>query len=81
VLAIFAFLGSWNSFLWPSIILNSSGKWTIPIGLAGFSSMTGTHWQLFMAGCMMTIAPVVVVVSVAQRQLVAAIGAGAFGGR
>lgn len=81
VLAIFAFLGSWNSFLWPLIILNSSGKWTIPIGLAGFSSMTGTQWQLLMAGCIMTIAPVVVVVAVAQRQLVAAISAGAFGGR
>jgi multiple sugar transport system permease protein len=81
VLAIFAFLGSWNSFLWPLIILNSSDKWTIPIGIAGFTTQTGTQWQLLMAACVMTIAPVVVVVAVAQRQLVAAIGAGAFGGR
>jgi multiple sugar transport system permease protein len=34
-----------------------------------------------MAACVMTIAPVVIVVAIAQRQLVAAIGAGAFGGR
>jgi multiple sugar transport system permease protein len=81
VLGIFSFLGSWNSFLWPLIILNSSDKWTIPIGLAGFSSMTGTQWQLLMAACVLTIAPVVIVVALAQRQLVAAIGAGAFGGR
>jgi multiple sugar transport system permease protein len=81
VLAIFSFLGSWNSFLWPLIILNSSEKWTIPIGIAGFTTQTGTQWQLLMAACVMTIAPVVVVVAVAQRQLVAAIGAGAFGGR
>jgi multiple sugar transport system permease protein len=81
VLAIFAFLGSWNSFLWPLIILNSSEKWTIPIGIAGFTTQTGTQWQLLMAACVMTIAPVVVVVALAQRQLVAAIGAGAFGGR
>lgn len=81
VLGIFAFLGSWNSFLWPLIILNSSSKWTIPIGLAGFSSMTGTQWQLLMAACVLTIIPVIIVVAVAQRQLVAAIGAGAFGGR
>jgi len=81
VLAIFAFLGSWNSFLWPLIILNSSDLWTIPIGIAGFTTQTGTQWQLLMAACVMTIAPVVVVVAVAQRQLVAAIGAGAFGGR
>jgi multiple sugar transport system permease protein len=81
VLAIFAFLGSWNSFLWPLIILNSSDKWTIPIGIAGFTTQTGTQWQLLMAACVMTIAPVVIVVAFAQRQLVAAIGAGAFGGR
>jgi len=81
VLAIFAFLGSWNSFLWPLIILSSSDKWTIPIGIAGFTTQTGTQWQLLMAACVMTIAPVVIVVAFAQRQLVAAIGAGAFGGR
>jgi multiple sugar transport system permease protein len=81
VLGIFSFLGSWNSFLWPLIILNSSQKWTIPIGLAGFSGQTGTQWQLLMAGCVLTIIPVVIVVAVAQKQLVAAIGAGAFGGR
>jgi multiple sugar transport system permease protein len=81
VTAIFTFLGSWNSFLWPLIILNSSDKWTIPIGIAGFTTQTGTQWELLMAACVMTIAPVVVVVAFAQRQLVAAIGAGAFGGR
>jgi multiple sugar transport system permease protein len=81
VLGVFAFLGSWNNFLWPLIILNSSSKWTIPLGLAGFSTMTGTQWQLLTAACILTIAPVIVVVAIAQKQLVAAIGAGAFGGR
>jgi multiple sugar transport system permease protein len=81
VLAIFSFLGSWNSFLWPLIILNTESKWTIPLGLAGFSSMTGTQRQLLMAACILTIVPTILVVAFSQRQLVAAIGAGAFGGR
>lgn len=81
VLAIFSFLGSWNSFLWPLIILNTESKWTIPLGLAGFSSMTGTQWQLLMAACILTIVPTILVVALSQRQIVAAIGAGAFGGR
>lgn len=81
VFAVFAFLGSWNGFLWPLIILNSQSKWTIPLGLAGFSSMTGTQWQLLTAACILTILPVIIVVAAAQRQIVAAIGAGAFGGR
>lgn len=81
VLAVFAFLGSWNNFLWPLIILNSSSKWTIPLGIAGFSTQTGTQWELLMAACILTILPVIIVVVLAQRQLVAAIQAGAFGGR
>lgn len=81
VLAVFAFLGSWNGFLWPLIILNTASKWTLPLGLAGFSTMTGTQWNLLMAASLLTIAPVVIVVALMQRQLVAAIGAGAFGGR
>jgi len=81
VLAVFTFLGSWNSFLWPLIILNSPEKWTLPLGLAGFTTQTGTQWELLMAACVLTLLPVIVLVAVAQRQLVAAIGAGAFGGR
>src|SRR5699024_5613191 len=34
VLAIFSFLASWNSFLWPLIILSSAEKRTIPLGIA-----------------------------------------------
>src|SRR5690606_29034713 len=75
VLAIFTFLASWNSFLWPLIILNSMDKWTLPLGLAGFTTQTGTQWELLMAACVLTILPVIILVAVAQRQLVAAIGA------
>lgn len=81
VLAFFSFLASWNSFLWPLIILNTASKWTIPLGLAGFSTMTGTRWELLMAGCILTIIPTIIVVAISQKQLVKAIGAGAFGGR
>lgn len=81
VLAVFAFLGSWNGFLWPLIILNTQTKWTIPLGLAGFTTQVGTQWQLLTAACILTIIPVIIVVAIAQKQLVAAIGAGAFGGR
>ena len=81
VLAFFSFLASWNSFLWPLIILNTASRWTIPLGLAGFSTMTGTRWELLMAGCILTIVPTIIVVALAQKQLVKAIGAGAFGGR
>jgi multiple sugar transport system permease protein len=69
-----------NSLLWPLIILDSSSKWMIAIAVAGFTTQAGTQWQLLMAACVMTIAPVMIVLAFAQRQLVAAIGAGASGG-
>ena len=52
----------------------------IAIAVAGFTTQAGTQWQLLMAACVMTIAPVMIVLAFAQRQLVAAIGAGASGG-
>jgi len=36
-LAIFAFLGSWDNYLWPLIIINSKQLWTLPIGMSRFT--------------------------------------------
>ena len=34
-----AFLGAWNSYLWPSIVLLDEGKYTLPMGLANMVSI------------------------------------------
>lgn len=66
-LAIFSFLGQWNSFLWPLIVTNSVELRTLPVGLAAFQGEFAVQWQLLMAATVIALAPVIVLYAVGQR--------------
>lgn len=66
-LTTFTFLGTWMSFMWPLIVMNSHEKFTLPIGLAYFKSLHGTDWTLLMAGSVMMVAPILIVFIFNQR--------------
>lgn len=66
-LTTFTFMGSWVSFMWPLIVMNTHSKFTLPIGLAYFQSLHGTDWTLLMAGSVMMILPILIVFLVNQR--------------
>ncbi|RIL06396.1 MAG: sugar ABC transporter permease [Proteobacteria bacterium] len=69
-LAIFTFLGTWNDFLWPLVILTDDRLYTLPVALA---NLLGEHVQdveLMMAGAVVTVAPVVLLFAALQRQYV-----------
>ena len=66
-LTTFTFMGSWMSFMWPLIVMNTHEKFTLPIGLAYFQSLHGTDWTLLMAGSMMMILPILLVFIFNQR--------------
>ncbi len=66
-LAIFTFLGSWDAFLWPLIILNSQKMYTAPLGLAYFFGYFGASWQLIAAASIIVILPVIIVFVSLQR--------------
>lgn len=66
-LAIFTFLGCWNDFMWPLIILTDQSMYTLPVALA---NLLGEHVQdveLMMAGAVLTVVPVVVLFIALQR--------------
>ena len=69
---VFTFLGSWNDFLWPLIMLQDKGQMTIPVGLAEFrNEMYNTaQWQYIMAGSVISILPILVIFFFAQRLFV-----------
>ncbi|HUZ18740.1 MAG TPA: carbohydrate ABC transporter permease [Spirochaetia bacterium] len=69
-LAIFNFIGNWNAFFWPLIIVAQPVKFTLPVGLANYSSEAGSDWQLIMTGATVSTAPLVVVFLLFQRQIV-----------
>jgi multiple sugar transport system permease protein len=66
-LAIFAFLGSWNDFLWPLIVLADDSRQTLPVAIAALSREHAGDNELMMAGAVVTILPVLGVVLALQR--------------
>jgi multiple sugar transport system permease protein len=66
-LAVFAFLGSWNDFMWPLIVLTDSALHTAPVALASLSREHVQDSELMMAGSVVTVLPVLVLFLGLQR--------------
>jgi len=69
-LGIFTFLGNWNAFLWPLIVVQTANMRTLPVGVALFSSEAGTAWNLIMAASSLAVLPVLLVFLFFQRQII-----------
>lgn len=80
VLAIFAFLGNYNSFFWPLILTKDDHLRTLPIGLLAFDSTYGRETPLIMAGSLMAMVPPVILFMALQKHLVKGIQLGAVKG-
>ena len=82
VLAVFTFLGFWNSYLWPLIVtVDYSTLGTLPVGLATFSTQQGTRWDLQMAAAVISMVPTTALVIALQKHLVKGIALAGLGGR
>lgn len=69
-LCIFTFLGNWNAFLWPLIVIQTAKMRTLPVGIALFSGEAGSAWNLIMASSALAVLPVLGVFVVLQRQII-----------
>ncbi|WP_309616424.1 carbohydrate ABC transporter permease, partial [Salinibacterium sp.] len=69
-LTIFAFMGSWNSFLWPLVVLRSPELQTLPIALAGLQGQYTTEWDTVMAGSVVSVLPMLALYIFAQKYIV-----------
>ena len=79
-LALFTFMGAWNDFLWPLVVLTDGDMYTLPVALA---NLVGEHVQdteLMMAGAVLTVVPVVLVFAVLQRFYIAGVMSGSLKG-
>jgi putative chitobiose transport system permease protein len=66
-LAMFVFIGSWSDFLWPLIILDDPGLYTLPLGLQQLASSFSLDWRLVAAGSVVSILPVLMLFILLQR--------------
>jgi multiple sugar transport system permease protein len=69
-LVVFSFMGSWNSFLWPLIVLRSPEHQTLPIALAGLQGQYISQWDVIMAGSVVSILPMLALYVFAQKYVI-----------
>ena len=79
-LALFVFLGSWNDFMWPLIILADQDLYTLPVALAALSREHVQDNELMMAGSVVTTLPVLVLFLALQRFYMSGLLAGSVKG-
>lgn len=73
-LAILAFQDSWNSFLWPLVVINDQDMKTVPLFLSSFSSENGSRLVgVTMATAAMSILPIVLVFLFLQKYIIRSI--------
>ncbi len=70
VLGIFIFVGNWNNFLWPLIMLNTPGKFTIQVGLSTLQEQFTTDYGILMAGAAFAAVPMIIVFLSFQKHFI-----------
>jgi len=82
VLSLMTFIGSWNSFLWPLLVLNSPDKLTFPIALIRFTAGWGDPYRgigTLMAGAFVSTLPTLILFIAFYRQLMDGVAIGSVG--
>jgi multiple sugar transport system permease protein len=69
-LCIFTFLGNWNAYIWPLIVVRSDEMRTLPVGIAFFSSESGSAFHLIMAAASLATIPVIIIFLIFQRHII-----------
>jgi multiple sugar transport system permease protein len=78
---ILCFLGQWNSFLWPLVVMNSPEKRVLQVALSSLRGQYTTHWELIMAGTSLSLIPLLIVYMIGQRWFIRGIALTGMGGR
>jgi len=69
--AMILFLGSWNDFLWPVIVVNSADLRTIPVAMALFKDPYGNiNYGPLMAAAVISTGPMLVAYALSQKFMI-----------
>ena len=69
-LAVLSFLTNWNDFIWPIYVLLSPENLTLQPGLSVLQGTYSTHFGIVMAGAVIASVPVLILFTLAQKQIV-----------
>jgi multiple sugar transport system permease protein len=76
-LAIYTFLGNWNSFLFPFLFTNDEAHRTLSVGLAFYQGKQSIDWGHLMAGAAIAALPIIIIFGFFQKQIIRGLAAGA----
>lgn len=79
-MAILNGMNSWNNFLWPLLVLRSSSKYTLPIGLNTLITPYGNNYDLLIVGSFFSILPILILFLCFQKYFIEGMTAGAVKG-
>ncbi|MFI0977316.1 carbohydrate ABC transporter permease [Streptomyces sp. NPDC021093] len=80
VVAIFSFMGAWDDFLWPLIVLSDSDNFTLTVGLNFLHGTFANNQRVVAAGTIIAVAPLIVMFAGLQRFFFRGVGEGAVKG-
>lgn len=80
VVAIFAFMGAWDDFLWPLIVLSDPDHFTLTVGLNFLHGTFADKPRVVAAGTIIAVAPLIVMFACLQRYFFRGVGEGAVKG-
>ena len=69
-LGTFTFIGAWNNFLWPLLVLNSRELFTLPLGINSLRSLYADNTNLLMAGTAVAVLPMLLLFVFLQRYFI-----------
>jgi len=75
-----SFMGTWNSFLWPQIILHSQERFTLTIGLNQMVGLYRQEYGVLMAGTFLSVLPVAALFFLLQKEFISGLTSGAVKG-
>jgi arabinosaccharide transport system permease protein len=79
-MAVLTGMGSWNSLLWPLLVISSMDKYTLPLGLNTLFTPYGNNYDLMICGSVFAVLPILLLYLLAQRYIIEGMTAGSLKG-
>jgi cellobiose transport system permease protein len=79
-LGIFTFIGAWNDYVWPLVVLVNPQRQTLQVALSQLNSIYASDYGMIMAGAVISVVPLIGVFLIGSRHFIANIAAGAIKG-
>ncbi|VDG76796.1 sugar ABC transporter permease [Actinobaculum suis] len=77
VVALMSFIGAWDDFLWPLVVLSDPEKYTLTVGIQYLNSSFGSNPRVVAAGTVIALVPIIILFAVFQKQFFRGVEQGA----